>query len=66
MVKERKKKNMRDYRGIKLMRTLYKLYTAVLTKRLRKDIEEEGILPANQTGFKKGLGTMDNIFTLNL
>lgn len=28
-------------------------------------MEEKGFIPQNQTGFKKGLGTLDNIFVLN-
>ena len=54
-----------DYSGVTLMHTLYKIYAAVLTKRLRKEVEEKGLLPANQTGFRRGMGTTDNIYVLN-
>jgi len=36
-----------------------------LARRLRKEVEEKNILPGNQIGFRKGMGTMDNIYTLN-
>lgn len=38
---------------------------AVLAERLRKEVEENGLLPLSQTGFRKRLGTMDNIYALN-
>lgn len=38
---------------------------AVLAEKLRKEVEENGLLPLNQTGFRKRLGTMDNIYALN-
>lgn len=56
---------MEDYRGVTLMPTMYKLYTMVLVERLRKEVEGKGIIPKNQTGFRGGMGTMDNIYVLN-
>jgi len=47
------------------MSSVYKIYATVLAGRLRKEVEEKNILPDNQTGFKKGIGTTDNIYTLN-
>ncbi|XP_046145234.1 uncharacterized protein LOC123988602 [Osmia bicornis bicornis] len=47
------------------MPTLYKIYTAVLTERLRQEAESKKMIPDNQTGFRKGMGTMDNIYVLN-
>lgn len=47
------------------MSTLYKIYASVLAERLRKEIEEKRIIPENQTGFRKGMGTMDNIYVIN-
>jgi len=44
---------------------LYKIYIAALAEMLREEIEEKGLIPPNQTGFKRGMGTMDNIFVLN-
>lgn len=47
------------------MPTLYKIYTTVLTERLREEVEGKGMLSTNQVGFRKGKRTMDNIFLLN-
>jgi len=47
------------------MPLMYKIYTTILAKRLREEVEEKGIIPSNQTGFRKGMGTMDQIYTLN-
>ncbi|XP_029054555.2 eukaryotic translation initiation factor 3 subunit A-like [Osmia bicornis bicornis] len=54
-----------DYRGVTLMPTLYKVYATVLTERLREEVVEKGMIPANQTGFRRGMGTTDNIYVLN-
>lgn len=48
-----KKKKAGDYRGVTLMSTLHKMYMRVLAKRLREEVEEKGIIPGNQTGFRK-------------
>lgn len=37
----------------------------VLADRLKKEEEEKGLLPATQTGFRKGLSTVDNKYVLN-
>lgn len=56
---------MEEYRGVTLMSTAYKLYAAVLAERMREEIEGKGLIPHNRTGFRKGMGTVDNIYTLN-
>lgn len=53
------------YRGVTIMPTLDKIYTAALTERLRGEVERKELIPPNQTGFRKGLGTVDNIYVLN-
>ncbi|XP_029675198.1 uncharacterized protein LOC115242799 [Formica exsecta] len=45
--------------------TCNKIYTSILAERLREEVEEKGIIPENQTGFRKGRGVMDNIYVLN-
>jgi len=50
-----------NYREVTLLCTAYKIYVAILTKRLREEIEEKGSLPETQTGFRLGRGTMDNV-----
>ncbi|KYN14427.1 hypothetical protein ALC57_13379, partial [Trachymyrmex cornetzi] len=60
--KKEQGEEVKDYRGVWIMPTLYKIYTAALTERLREEVEGKGLIPPNQTGFRKGLGTMDNIY----
>jgi len=55
----------KDYRGVTIMPTIYKIYTAVLAERLREEMEGKGMIPPNQTGFRRGMGTMDSIYVLN-
>ena len=45
--------------------TLYKIYASVLANRLREDVEGRELVPQNQTGFRKGMGTIDNVYVLN-
>ena len=54
----------KNYRGISLLATAYKLYTEILRNRLIKEVEDKGILPENQVGFRRGRATMNNIFVL--
>ncbi|XP_076287327.1 uncharacterized protein LOC143212411 [Lasioglossum baleicum] len=54
-----------NYRGVTLTQTAYKIYAAVLAERVREEVERKGLLPASQTGFRKGLGCIDNIYVLN-
>lgn len=54
-----------EYRGVTVMPSLYKVYATVLAERLRVEVEVEGMIPPNQTGFRRGMGTIDNIYVLN-
>ncbi|KAL6423125.1 hypothetical protein ACFW04_010551 [Cataglyphis niger] len=54
-----------EYKRVSLTPTLYKVYASVLAGRLSEEVQKKGLVPQNQTGFRKGLGTMDNIFVLN-
>lgn len=54
-----------EYRGITVMPTLYKVYASVLVERLREETEFKKVIPHNQRGFRRGMGTMDNIYVLN-
>ncbi|XP_077259841.1 uncharacterized protein LOC143896126 [Temnothorax americanus] len=47
------------------MPSLYKVYTAILAERIREEIEGKRMVPHNQTGFRRGMGTIDNIYVLN-
>jgi len=64
-LKKGDEKKVSDYRGMTLMSTLYKVYTAILAKRLKENSEGVKAISHNQTGFRKGMGTMDNIYVLN-
>lgn len=48
-----------------MMFILYKIYAMVLAERLREELEGKQIIPQNQTGFRRGMGTIDNIYVLN-
>lgn len=65
LVKKGEGERVEDYREITLMTSIYKIYVSILAERLREDIETKGIIPQNQTGFRKGMGTIDNIYILN-
>lgn len=54
-----------NYRGISLLCTRYKIYAKILRERLEEEIIRKKLLPESQGGFRKGRGTMDNIFILN-
>jgi len=54
--------DVRNYRRITLLCMAYKIYAAILAKRLSEEIERKGgSLPETQAGFRKGRGTMDNV-----
>lgn len=64
IIKKGEEVKVEEYRGVTLLSTLYKIYMGVADG-VREKMERKGILPRNQTGFRKGLGTIDNIFVIN-
>ena len=54
----------RDYRGISLLNTMYKIMSKIINTRLYNWAEENGKIDEGQAGFRKGYSTVDNIFTL--
>lgn len=52
---------VKEYRGFTLMSTLYKIYTSALAERTREETEEKDMIPHDKTGFREGMGTIDNI-----
>ena len=52
----------KNYRGISLLSTAYKIYTEVIRNRLEKEVRELKILPEGQAGFRRGRSTIDNIY----
>lgn len=65
ILKKEEERVVGDYRGVTLVPTLYKIYTSLLVERLREEVEGKGIIPRTQTGFRKGMGTIDNVYVLN-
>jgi hypothetical protein len=63
--KKGEKNKAENYRGITLLNTGYKLYASTLSERMKREIEEKGVMPGSQTGFRKGRGTMDNVYILD-
>lgn len=47
------------------MSSMYKFYTMILVERLREEVEGKGVILQTQTGFRKRMGTIDNIYILN-
>lgn len=58
-------KKVKDYKGVTLMPSLYKIYTAALGKRLRREVEERELLSVCQAGFRRRMGTMDQVYAMN-
>lgn len=59
-------KEKRGNKGGKLLlSTTYKIYTSILSNRLKKKIEEKSLMPESQAAFRKGRGVIDNIYCLN-
>jgi hypothetical protein len=63
--KKGEKNRAENYRGITLLNTGYKLYASVLSERMKREIEEKGVLPDSQAGFRKGRGTVNNVYILD-
>ena len=55
----------KNYRGISITNSAYKLYASILHSRLERFVEEQNLLPDGQNGFRKGRSTIDNIYILN-
>ena len=53
-----------NFRGITLLSILGKIFTRVLNNRLTTWAEDYGIYVEAQNGFRKGRGTVDNLFIL--
>ncbi|XP_024877156.1 golgin subfamily A member 6-like protein 22, partial [Temnothorax curvispinosus] len=61
----RRDKNGRGWWDEECKEKKREIYTAILAERLRKEVETKNLIPENQAGFRKGMGTMDQIFALN-
>lgn len=61
--KKGEKGEAKNYRGVTLMDTAYKIYANILNERLKKETERK--LGEGQFGFREGRGTTDAIYVLN-
>lgn len=52
------RKVVEEYKEMTLTQTAYKVYTAILAERLRKEVKRKAILLPSQTGFRRGMGTL--------
>ena len=59
------KNDVTNYRGITLLSTLGKLFTRILNNKLNNWAEEYYVYVEAQAGFRKNMGTVDNIFILS-
>ena len=57
--------NVENKRGIMLLRVVGKLFTSILNNRLNDWAENYNVYIETQAGFRKGMGTTDNIFILH-
>jgi len=65
IIKKGEGERVEDYRGITILSAIYKIYVMTLAERLAEELEVKKIIPQNQAGFRKGMGTIDNIYVLN-
>ena len=62
LFKKGDRRQCENYRGISLLNAIYKLYARIINKRLK--IITETLIGEEQSGFRKGRSTSDNIFIL--
>ncbi|OXA55524.1 RNA-directed DNA polymerase from mobile element jockey [Folsomia candida] len=53
-----------NYRPIALAATILKLFTSILTKRLQAWSDNNNKIAPEQAGFRKGMGTLEHVFSL--
>ena len=58
------KEDVKNYRGITLMDTGYKIYAEIIRRRMETQIEEEGMLEETQQGFRKKRGAVKAIYLM--
>lgn len=61
--KKEKRNDLKNYRGVMLMNTAYKIYASILNTRLEKEVEKK--LKEVQYGFRKKRGAINAIFMVN-
>lgn len=64
-MKKGNRSKVRDYRGVTVTPSLYKIDASVLADRLREKVEKKALLYAGKVGFRSGMGVMDSVYTPN-
>lgn len=57
--------DVKNYRGVSLLDSGYKLLAIIMERRLRHWLEKKGKIGESQAGFREKRGTRDHVFTLN-
>jgi hypothetical protein len=58
-------RRVENYRGVARMTTLCTMYAAVLAMKLKIDMEGNDLISHNQTGFRRNMDIMNNVYILN-
>ena len=53
-----------NYRGISFTKTMYKIFSGIISSRLCKWAEDNNIIDEAQAGFRRNYSTVDNLFSL--
>lgn len=61
--KRGEKGEVKNYRGITLMNTAYKIYASILNEKLIEEVDNK--LQETQFGFRAGRGAIDAVYVLN-
>lgn len=56
--------DINNYRPISLLSSIYKLFSSIIEKRIRKTIENHQ--PVEQAGFRRGFSTVDHIHSIEM
>lgn len=66
LYKKGNKEEPKNYRGISLLSTGYKIHMDILRMKLIEELEGKNCLPEGQAGFRSKMSTMDNIYILDI
>ena len=56
-------KNISNYRPLRLLNNIYKLFTKIITNRITRTLDENQ--PREQAGFRRGFSTIDHLHAVN-